>query len=172
MTTSQRLFPIILSCFAAATSLFARSAGAPQGHSGAPGDNVCTACHRSNPDVNSGPGRVTVTFSDGSTYTPGVAKKVTVTITDPNGQRWGFQASPRLASSPNNTGAGQVTPSDDNTQVIGTDGTRQWITHTSARDEERYCGSGIVRIQLGSSVQQRWRRRFLCCCERGKRKRK
>ena len=131
MTTSQRLFPIILSCFAAATSLFARSAGAPQGHSGAPGDNVCTACHRSNPDVNSGPGRVTVTFSDGSTYTPGVAKKVTVTITDPNGRRWGFQASPRLASSPNNTGAGQVTPSDGNTQVIGTDGTRQWITHTS-----------------------------------------
>ena len=132
MTTSQRVLTIFLLCIAAATNVYARSAGAPQGHSAAPGDNVCTACHRSNPDVNSGPGRVTVTFSDGSTYAPGVAKKVTVTITDPNGARWGFQASPRLASSPNNTGAGQMAPSDGNTQIIGTDGTRQWITHTAA----------------------------------------
>ena len=32
----------------------------------------------------------------------------------------------------NSTGAGQVTPSDDNTQIIGTSGTIQWITHTTA----------------------------------------
>ena len=89
----------ILLTFAAATPSFGRSTGAPQGHSGAPGDLVCTACHTSNPTVNSGPGSVTVTFSDGTTYTLGVAKRVTVTITDPNARRWGFQASPRVSSS-------------------------------------------------------------------------
>jgi len=57
---------------------------------------------------------------------------VTVTITDPNARRWGFQASPRVTSSASSTGAGQVAPSDDNTQIIGTSGTLQWITHTSA----------------------------------------
>jgi len=74
---------------------------------------------------------VAVTFSDGSTYTPGVLKKVTVTITDPNARRWGFQASPRVASSPADTGAGTVSPLDEKTQIIATEGTRQWITHTS-----------------------------------------
>jgi len=71
-----------------------------------------------------------VTFSDGTTYTPGVAKKVTVTITDPAARRWGFQASPRVAASAQTTGGGQVSPSDGNTQIIGTEGTLQWITHT------------------------------------------
>lgn len=111
--------------------LFGRSAGAPQGNTGAPGDNVCTACHTTNA-VNSGPGNVKVTFASGTTYTPGQTQKVTVTITDPNARRWGFQASPRVSSAASSTGAGQVTPSDDNTQIIGTSGTLQWITHTSA----------------------------------------
>ena len=115
-----------------ASSLLARSAGAPERHSGAPGDTTCTQCHTTNPQVNSGPGNVTIKFSDGTTYTPGQAQKVTVTITDPNARRWGFQASPRIASDAENKGAGTVSPSDDNTRIIATVDTLQWITHTSA----------------------------------------
>jgi uncharacterized protein (TIGR03437 family) len=121
-----------LALITATSPLLARSAGAPERHSGAPGDTTCTQCHTTNPQVNSGPGNVTIKFSDGTTYTPGQTQKVTVTITDPNARRWGFQASHRIASDAANKGAGTVSPSDDNTHVIATIDTLQWITHTSA----------------------------------------
>jgi uncharacterized protein (TIGR03437 family) len=122
-----------------ASSLLARSAGAPQGVTGAPGDGICTNCHRTNA-LNSGPGKLTITFSDGSTYTPGKAQKVTVKIEDPNAKRWGFEASPRLASD-TTKGGGDISPSDGNTHLAGTSGTLEWITHTSEGTRPGTTGS-------------------------------
>lgn len=105
------------------------SGGAPPMRTNAPGEGVCTACHTTNA-LNSGSGRITVTFAN-ATYTPGETQKVTVAISDPNARRWGFEASPRLASSAS-TGAGEVSPRGDGfTRIAGTNGSLQWITHTS-----------------------------------------
>lgn len=134
--------PLIVAGFlliGGASSLLARSAGAPQGVTGAPGDGICTNCHRTNA-LNSGPGKLTVTFSDGSTYTPGKAQKVTVKIEDPNAKRWGFEASPRLASD-TTKGAGDISPADGNSHLAGTSGTLQWITHTSEGTRPGTTGS-------------------------------
>lgn len=108
----------------------ARSAGAPAGVSGAPGDGLCTRCHGGS--ANTGPGAVRITFADGSTYTPNQTKRVTVTITHPSAQRWGFEVSPRQASDAANRGAGTLTSVNDQTQVYPPDNTKMWITHTSA----------------------------------------
>lgn len=112
-----------------AGQLAALPTGAPPGMSGAPGDNTCTSCHGGNP--NTGQGSVTLTFANGTTYTPGQTQRVTVTITDPNGRRWGFQASPRVVSE-TPTGAGALIASNSNVRIAGTSGTLQWITHTLA----------------------------------------
>jgi hypothetical protein len=106
------------------------SSGADPGYSGAPGDSTCIACYGTK--LNSGSGSVTLQFANGTTYTPGQTQLVTVTIADPTAKRWGFEASPRLASSASSTGAGSMAPTDSFTQIAGTQGTIQWITHTLA----------------------------------------
>lgn len=119
---------LLLACSAAA--VWARSPGAPAGVSGAPGDGLCTNCHAGS--ANSGQGRVALSFANGSTYAPGQTQRVTVTITDSAGQRWGFEVSPRLASDAANSGAGSLAVSNSNAQVLPVNGTKQWVTHTSA----------------------------------------
>ena len=126
MSFSRKSFAALFIILSPAPA-FAHSFGAPTGVSGAPGETTCVACHGGT--ANSFSGSVSVSFSGGLTYTPGQAVHVTVTLTDAAQRRWGFEASPRLASDAN-TGAGTMAPVDDNTQLAGTDGSIQWLTHT------------------------------------------
>ena len=109
---------------------FAYVTGADPGLSGAPGDGTCIQCHGTT--LNSGGGSVTLSFAGGNKYTPGATQLVTVTIMDPTAKRWGFEASPRVSSAASNTGAGTMAKVDSFTQIAGTEGTIQWITHTLA----------------------------------------
>jgi uncharacterized protein (TIGR03437 family) len=68
-----------------------------------------------------------------------------VTVTDPTEHAYGFQLSPRIDSSPTDSGAGYLTSTDGNTQVVCADGASpnatshactagsgslQWVEHT------------------------------------------
>lgn len=104
------------------------SFGPPAGHTGAPGESTCLACHPSFP-LDSGPGRVRV---DGLPlhYTPGQPISLTVTTTHLDGFRYGFQLAVLAA---NGASAGTLTPIDAETQVVtGTvDGQpREYLEHT------------------------------------------
>ena len=122
-------FYLVSICAAAAPVLFADVSGADPGYSGAPGDGTCLSCHGTT--LNSGGGSLKLAFANGTTYVPGQKQRVTVTIADPTAVRWGFEASPRLASG-SSSGAGTLATSDSNTRMAGTRATVQWITHTLA----------------------------------------
>ena len=84
---------------------------------GAPGDLTCVACHTGTA-LNAGGGSVAVTASGGgSTYTPGVKQRLTITLTDGSATRYGFQLSARLVSNPASGQAGSLAAVDNNTQV-------------------------------------------------------
>ncbi len=75
----------------------------------------------------------------GPVYIPGVKQRLTVQLTDPAQQRWGFEMSARLNSDLSNGQAGDFSPIDNFTQVICEDaGPKpclsgvQFIQHTSA----------------------------------------
>lgn len=92
--------------------LWANNGGPDPGYSGVPGERgTCVACH-------GGPlgSSMTITTSSGASYTPGTPMTVTVTITDQH-NRYGFQATARLASS-TTTQAGGFAVSEINMQVI------------------------------------------------------
>jgi hypothetical protein len=67
----------------------AYSTGPIDGVTGAPGEGTCVQCHNSFP-LNSGAGSLVVS-GIGTTYTPGQAYTVDVTLADPNAMRWGFE---------------------------------------------------------------------------------
>jgi uncharacterized protein (TIGR03437 family) len=79
--------------------LYAFASGPDARVTGAPGDNpqACTACHFGTP-INSAGGSVTASFSSGSTYVPGQAVDITVTVSDPRNSIHGFQMTSRLES--------------------------------------------------------------------------
>lgn len=95
---------IILSILIAGVSFnykkaLAKSAGAPASRSGAPTsfsgtESTCnlSGCHNSFV-TNTGPGSLTIALeSGGENYIPGVAQKVTVSITQANSSKFGFEA--------------------------------------------------------------------------------
>ncbi len=64
----------------------------PAAKTGAPGEGTCgdSNCHNNTP--NSGPGNVTLTFSDPNlTYVPGDTFQITVKVTDNTKTKWGFE---------------------------------------------------------------------------------
>jgi uncharacterized protein (TIGR03437 family) len=97
--------------------IYAHQAGPDPGHAGVPGELTCNTagCHTGTP-VNGGGGSVTIN-AGGSTYTPGVAQQVSVTVSDPKQRRWGFQLTARSASDPT-AEAGTFAPLDGLTQVF------------------------------------------------------
>ena len=118
---------------------YAHSYGPPPRVTGGAGDNAraCTACHTTNA-LNSGTGSVKIVLQSGAFYIPGVKQRITVQVSDPNQQRWGFEMSARLSSDLEKSQAGDFTPIDNMTQVICEDyGPRPcasgttFITHTS-----------------------------------------
>jgi uncharacterized protein (TIGR03437 family) len=102
--------------------LWAYEYGPNPGYSGVPNENgTCTAagCHTGTTNDPANKGSVKINFPNGTTYTPGVAQHLTVTISDPAATQtaWGFQLTPRVASS-TTTVAGTMTPTDQNTLLM------------------------------------------------------
>jgi uncharacterized protein (TIGR03437 family) len=121
------------------TGALAHSYGPAARYSGAPGDNAraCTACHSG--VLNSGSGSVSISLQSGPVYIPGVKQRVTVQVSDPTQQRWGFELTARLNSNPENSQAGSLIPVDNFTQIICEDNGPapcasgvSYIEHTSA----------------------------------------
>lgn len=110
--------------------------GIPSEHNGA---TCATAgCHTGTANSTANKGSVTVAFSGGSTYVPGVKQRVTVTIADPASSQgaWGFQLTARLASNAG-TIAGSFTPVDINAQLM--------CSQTNLNVFDTYCLSGAGR---------------------------
>ena len=98
--------------------------GPDPGYTGAPGDNPkgCDAggnCHVKTPNTTPG-GSITIDLGGGvTTYTPGGAPlTVTVTVTDPNMNKYGFELTARQDSSPTNDAGTLTAGSDGLTQVV------------------------------------------------------
>ena len=76
---TNRILPAKLAALGAALPalIFAYATGPDATMAGVPGENTCASCHSG-----SGTGSVTVTFPNGTTYTPGVKQHLVVTVTD------------------------------------------------------------------------------------------
>ncbi len=101
------------------TLLFAYSMfGPPARHTGAPRDATCAtaSCHAGTP--NSGPGKVEIGFPTGAVYLPGAKQLWTITVTDPDAKKYGFQVTARLGSNEEFEQAGDFSPFDNKTLVI------------------------------------------------------
>jgi hypothetical protein len=109
----------------------ASSFGPPPGHTDAPGESNCTACHTSF-ELNSGPGNVMIAGLPAN-YSPNQEVMLSVTTFHPDGFLYGFQLT---AIDPTGAGAGTLVATDTvNTQLsslfVG-DNFRQYIEHTFA----------------------------------------
>lgn len=92
---------------------------AGSGQSGAPGDGTCADCHgvSKTPLASTANGNgVFMTFSGGTTYTPGMTQTVTVTVVDTAFPQFGFQTSPRIQGQDATAGAGTLIPVDAGAQ--------------------------------------------------------
>src|SRR5437660_6025622 len=98
--------------------LYAYITGPDPRYTAAPGDDplACASagCHtgsRTGGPINPAGGNVTATFSSGSTYAPGGGPiTITVTISDPVNNHYGFQMTARLESNLSKDQAGDFTP--------------------------------------------------------------
>jgi hypothetical protein len=90
---------VILACcaFMGDSDAVLKLDGGPPYNTNAPSEKTCSggegtsACHSGGIPDNSGPGSPSITFSGGSVYVPGQTYTVTVTITHPVYDRFGFQ---------------------------------------------------------------------------------
>ncbi|HEV7231565.1 MAG TPA: choice-of-anchor V domain-containing protein [Bacteroidia bacterium] len=93
-----------------------KSGGGPPYNANAPGDQTCSgvegsnSCHSGGIPDNSGPASTSITFSGGNTYVPGQTYTVSIKITHPTRNRFGFQIVSILNSTLTN--AGTVTLTD------------------------------------------------------------
>ena len=133
--------------------ILAHSYGPAPRVTGAPGDDsrACTLCHTGTP--NSGAGSVKILLQSGPVYIPGVKQRITVVVSDPVQQRWGFEFTARLNNDLVNGQAGDLTPVDNFTQVICQDaGPRPcssgplFIEHTSAGTRNGAKGGGSFQF--------------------------
>lgn len=122
---------------------FGFSSGANPGLTGAPGNSTCAACHGDG-TVNTRGGSVAIGIPDAS-YTGGQKYRITVTITDANARRWGFELTARSGAD-RMTQAGTIASVDGNTRVI-TEGSHQYITHTSAGTRRGTVGPVTFEVE-------------------------
>ena len=79
--------------------------------------------------LNSGSGRVTITFPGGSTYAPGQAVRMRVTVEDPTARRWGFSITAKREAS--NVFAGSFSiPAGTPSTVRFSPNNSQHLTHS------------------------------------------
>lgn len=105
--------------------------GAPIGHSGAPGDAKCSACH--NNSAGNWTGNATITFSGvDNKYVPGQNYTITFIVNEASRAGYGFQG---LLLNSSNQSVGIFTAADGRSQVIPGSGGRaayKYLTHTVA----------------------------------------
>jgi hypothetical protein len=104
---------------------------------GAPGENTCGGCHNG-----PGSGNVTVTSPTGATYTPGVTKRLVVTITDSSATSWGYEMTAVQAAA-TSTGAGTFTAADANSGTV-TSGTKSYARQSN--DQAGTTGSASFQV--------------------------
>src|SRR5215510_3045621 len=104
------------------------SSGPPPSQTGAPGESTCASCHFSFP-LNSGPGTFTITGLP-ATYSSGQEVDITITLTQSNRARYGFEVT-ALTDSGAQAGTLIVTDSA-RTQIAPPSGGRTYIEHTSS----------------------------------------
>lgn len=115
---------VLLTDNQAITTVRGFSGGPPTGHTGAPGENNCTACHTGGAplqDANA------FSITAPSNYEPGQSYQITVrhTTSDSSRKQWGFQ----LTALAGGNRAGDLQPLNNLTQLDTLNG-RQYIEHT------------------------------------------
>jgi len=109
------------------------SSGAPASHTGAPGETTCATigCHDDN-SLNSGNAKLTIDLGKAVDYEPGRTYPVTVRITEPSVERFGFQIVALKNGDNSNVGTFELTDIK-RTQSIKNQYdlfTREYITYT------------------------------------------
>jgi hypothetical protein len=109
----------------ASNTVRAFSGGPPAGHTGAPGEPICTECHTGIADT--GPGTFELIVP--SIYQPGEQYQLTIrhSTTDATRQEWGFQMTARTTG---NQTVGDFQNLSGLTQIDTTTVDRQYIEHT------------------------------------------
>lgn len=128
----QRLAKLIavFGVLSAASLVVAFSTGPLPGFTNAPGESNCTECHDSFGEMpNQGIGFMTIQAP--SRYEPGQRYPITVQVTHPGQQRWGFEATALTADT--NQPAGRFIITDPiHTQLIEGVDHRLYVEHTEA----------------------------------------
>ena len=124
------------------------SAGPDPGNTGAPGEFTCASCH------GGGPSGGTLSLSGlPANYSPNQEVTLTVTLSQANRGRYGFQLT---AIDDSGKKAGDLTPNDNRTQlktdvVLGNQ--RQYIEHTSAGNAPSSPGVGSWTFKWKAPAQ-------------------
>ena len=102
----------------------------PVGHTGAAGEQDCSACHKNGP-VNPDTGSLTLQGMP-DRYWPGQRYGLTVILSYPGMDRAGFQLSARFSDGPDKGGqAGSFTMQDDRAQVVADQTSEiQYVQHS------------------------------------------
>lgn len=122
---AKQILTVCIGVIALVGLLWANESGAQPGKTGGPypDESVCSECHSPTPPLapgpNRGPGNVDFSVQP---YVPGQSQRITVTVSDPNAVRWGFQLSARPASNQRQQ-AGRFRALDANAQVLCGDDT-------------------------------------------------
>lgn len=118
----------------------AASAGPPPARTGGFGEMTCHECHWENP-LNEPPGLLTLSGIP-STYAPGEAYTITVSVAHPEAKQAGFELSARMGGAISaGTTAGQLRATDSLTRVVNEKGIA-YISQTEA-------GSKAITAQAG-----------------------
>lgn len=138
----MRLLPALL--LLAAAQLCANYKGADLGYTGAPGESTCLYCHV-DATLNSGGGSLKVELLNATTYTPGQQHRLRVTLSDPNGRRWGFQLSARRAAAPTQRAG---TLASENITILRIDPANnvQYANQTSAGSYPGQAGQAVWEL--------------------------
>ena len=109
-----------------AGSALAFSGNPPNALTGAPGEGTCIQCHSTFP-LNSGTGEITLTGFPAE-YEPGASYELTVTLSDPDAARWGFELTLIDAAG---DAAGSLVVTDGGTQLQSAGG-RDYLKHNAS----------------------------------------
>ncbi len=127
--TAAGTFSVVLGLkHRSALRALAFSSGPPNGLTGGPGEGNCTQCHSTFP-LNSGSGMLSL---DGlpADYIAGETYDLTVTLSDPDAMRWGFELMVIEDGGAAAASVGTITATDGGTQ-ISVDGDREYLKHNS-----------------------------------------
>ncbi len=110
------------------------------GHSGAPGEQTCTACHSSTPG---GSGSLVISGdAQPNGYNAGQTHNMSVTITHSGSSKFGFNL---VALDTNNASIGTLT-AGTGSQVLNGPSSRRNLTHTSSGTSTSTAGSKIFNF--------------------------